>query len=426
MGERKTGGGFVAIFLIAIGLLFTGLDFYMTPGISYPAYVRPQGEFLGANMQEGIQQNVRDYILGDSMQIDVLPDIIGCLLIFIGVILLVKHNKKYISCLVLAVISGVLSLALRLMPFYFNSAALIVVALAIFVMVPVFEIWMEYKVIYITVAISDDMANRGTNRRMQFCWWITVFARIFIACLTFSGLFGIRRWYEAALVLFTLLYLYQLLQTRKYVGSYKVYKEGFNSALVPDYVQEKMRGVSFRENRDISMEELRYLRVLHYDFSRQVQEGELIVHRDIAWQTMRVFYRLYRLEYPIEKIRLVDEYEGDDELSMEDNNTSAFNYRTVKGKEELSRHALGLAIDINPRINPYVREDGFFPKNASEYLERDVAKCMGEHKDKMIHKKDVAYRIFRHNGFEWGGDWSHAKDYQHFVAKRRKVPGERR
>ena len=120
MGERKTGGGFVAIFLIAIGLLFTGLDFYMTPGISYPAYVRPQGEFLGANMQEGIQQNVRDYILGDSMQIDVLPDIIGCLLIFIGVILLVKHNKKYISCLVLAVISGVLSLALRLMPFYFN------------------------------------------------------------------------------------------------------------------------------------------------------------------------------------------------------------------------------------------------------------------------------------------------------------------
>lgn len=409
----------MAIFLIAIGLLFTGLDFHLVSGIQYPTYVKPQGEFLGTDMQEGIQQNVRGYILGDSMQIDIFPDIIGCILIIIGVSMLVKHNKKYLSCLLLAVISGMLSLALRIVPFYINSAAQIVTTLAIFTLVPVFEIWMEYTVIYITVGISDDMANRGTNRRMQFCWWITVFARIFMACLTFSGLFGVKHWYEAALFLFTLLYLYQLLQTRKYVGVYKVYKEGFNSAVVPDYIQEKMRGVSFHENRDISMDELRYTRVLYYDFNRQVQEGELIVHKNIAWQTMRAFYQLYKFEYPIEKIRLVDEYEGDDELSMEDNNTSAFNYRKVEGKEELSRHALGLAIDINPKINPYVREDGFFPKNASEYLERDVEKCTGEHKEKMIHKQDIAYRIFRRNGFEWGGDWSHAKDYQHFVAKKK-------
>ena len=123
------------------------------------------------------------------------------------------------------------------------------------------------------------------------------------------------------------------------------------------------------------------------------------------------------MEYPIEKIRLVDEYEADDEQSMADNNSSAFNYRTVEGQEELSKHALGLAIDINPRMNPYVRGDEFFPKNAAEYLERDVEKCTGVHKDKMIHKNDLAYRIFRRNGFEWGGEWSHAKDYQHFVAK---------
>lgn len=408
----------MAIFLIAIGLFFTGLDFHLASGIFYPAYVKPQGEFLGTQMKDSIQNHVTNYILGNQLQIDILPDIIGCILIFIGVLMLVKHNKKYIGCLILTVITGALSLALRIVPFYINSAALIVTTLAIFALLPVFEIWMEYHVIYTTVGISDDMANRGTNRRMLFCWWGTVFARIFMACLTFSGLTGVKRWYEVALVIFTFLYLYQLLQTRKYVGTYKVYKEGFNSAVIPDYIKEKMMGVSFHENRDISLDELRYTRILHYDFNRQVQEGELIVNQKIAYQTMRVFYQLYKMEYPIEKVRLVDEYEADDKLSMEDNNSSAFNYRTVEGKEELSKHALGLAIDINPLMNPYVREDEFFPKNASEYLERDTEKCTGVHKDKMIHKNDLAYRIFRRNGFEWGGDWSHAKDYQHFAAKK--------
>ena len=57
------------------------------------------------------------------------------------------------------------------------------------------------------------------------------------------------------------------------------------------------------------------------------------------------------------------------------------------------------------------------PKNATEYLERDITLCKGEHKDKMIHKKDMAYKIFKRNGFLWGGDWEDCKDYQHFYMK---------
>lgn len=410
----------MAIILIAIGLLCTGIDFHLATGIAYPEYVAPQGEFLGTNMQDGIQNYVNQNILGDTLRVDPLPDVLGCLLIFLGAAMLVKHNKRYISSMALAVIAGVLSVAVRVLPFFVNSAARVAVVLLLFTLALVFEIWMEYRVIYTTVGISDDMANYGTNRRMQFCWWVSVFARVFIYCLTFAGLTSVRHWYDAATVLFTLLYLYQMIQTRKYVGTYKVYKEGFNSAVLPDYIREKIDGVSFQENRDISMDELRFTRVLHYGFDGQVKEGELIVHHSIAYQTMRVFYQLYKLEYPIEKIRLVDEYGGDDILSMEDNNSSAFNYRRVEGKEELSKHALGLAIDINPRINPYVREDGFFPKNGEEYLERDPALCKGEHRDKMIHKNDMAYKIFRRNGFRWGGEWDHARDYQHFVAGKKR------
>ena len=216
------------------------------------------------------------------------------------------------------------------------------------------------------------------------------------------------------MLVFTLLYLYQLLQTRKYVGTYKVYKEGFNSAMLPEYIKEKMIGVSYRDNPDILLEDLRYVRIIHYDFQGQIQEGELVVNQKIAYAVMRTFYQLYKWEYPIESVRLVDDYEGDDEQSMEANNSSAFNYRTVEGRTELSKHALGMAVDINPKMNPYVRNDEYFPKNATEYLERDPEKCTGKHRDKMIHKNDMAYKIFKRNGFSWGGDWTDSKDYQHF------------
>lgn len=404
----------MAIFLIAIGLLFTGVDYFVAPGVLYPAFVQPQGLYHGVDIHPRIQQYVNQNILGGKLQIDLLPDVIGCILIIAGAFLLMKHNKKFLQGIVLALVDGGCSVVLRVLPFFVNGGALILSALVVFFFSIVFEIWMEYKIIYMTVNVSDDMANVGTNRRMQFGWWVTVFSRIFIFLLTFAGIHSVRRVYEVIVLLFTLFYLYQLLQTRKYVGTYKVYKEGFNSAVLPEYIKEKMMGVSYRDNPDISLDELRYVRIIHYDFQGQIQEGELVVNQKIAYPVMRAFYQLYKWEYPIESVRLVDDFDGDDEQSMEANNSSAFNYRTIEGRSQLSKHALGMAIDINPKINPYVREDGYFPKNATEYLERDPKKCTGEHRDKMIHKKDIAYKIFKRNGFSWGGDWKNSKDYQHF------------
>lgn len=404
----------MAIIFIAIGLLFTGVDFLIAPGIAYPTYVMPVGPIGGFTIHEKIQEYVTQNILGGQLQVDILPDVLGCIFLIIGTLMLLKHNKNYIFCAFLALVRGGLSVALRVMPFFVNSAALVIWTLVLFFFSIVFEIWLEYKVIYMTVAVSDDMANVSTNRRMQFCWWVSVFARMFIFLLTFVGISSVRYAYEAVVMVFVLLYLYQLLQTRKYVGTYKVYKEGFNSAILPEYIKEKIMGVSYRENPDISLDELRYVRIIHFDFNGQIQEGELIVNQRIAYATMKAFYELYKWEYPIESVRLVDDYEGDDELSMEANNSSAFNYRTVEGRTRLSKHALGMAIDINPKMNPYVREDGYYPKNATEYLERDPKLCKGEHADKMIHRKDIAYRIFKRNGFSWGGDWKHCKDYQHW------------
>ena len=182
---------------------------------------------------------------------------------------------------------------------------------------------------------------------------------------------------------------------------------------------QRINGKSYRQNDDISLEDLRYLKVLFRNFEGETEVGEMIVNRAIADDTLDVFHALYDASYPIRKIHLVDEYwktDGAtaDEASMEDDNTSAFNYRTMTNSDKLSNHALGYAIDLNPLENPYVRQedDGFSVSpdtaEARSYADRQNMRPY------MIDSRDKAYLEFTAHGFTWGGDWSNPKDYQHF------------
>lgn len=171
----------------------------------------------------------------------------------------------------------------------------------------------------------------------------------------------------------------------------------------------------------VSYEELRYLNVLYYDFEGNIQEGELICNLTIAEDLKEIFYQLYENQYPIEKIKLIDEYDGDDTLSMLDNNTSCFNYRVVDGSTSLSKHALGCAIDINPYYNPYV----VFNKNGSgqTYISPEGSEKYADRSQDFPYKideNDLCYQLFKKHGFTWGGDWRTCKDYQHF----QKIPDD--
>lgn len=192
-------------------------------------------------------------------------------------------------------------------------------------------------------------------------------------------------------------------------------ESGFYYTALTEDIKARITGSSYPDTQEplqISYEELSYVHVLHYDFEGQIQEGELICNQAVAQDLVEIFYELYESQYPIEKIRLIDEYSADDETSMADNNTSCFNYRTVPGSTKLSNHSYGFAIDINPLYNPYVRtRDGkelISPDNAVPYADRSAD---FPHK---IDRNDLCYRIFIEHGFTWGGSWNSSKDYQHF------------
>lgn len=197
------------------------------------------------------------------------------------------------------------------------------------------------------------------------------------------------------------------------------YTESFYYEPLSDNLRLYITGVSFpelsenSENSDISYEELRYVHILHYDFDGNLAEGELICNTAIAQDLVEIFHELYRNEYRIEKVKLIDEYDGDDNLSMADNNTSCFNYRNVPGSTNLSKHALGRAVDVNPLYNPYItyNEDGsenILPENATDYADRSKKFPY------KIDEDDLCYKLFTEHGFVWGGNWNSCKDYQHF------------
>ncbi len=182
---------------------------------------------------------------------------------------------------------------------------------------------------------------------------------------------------------------------------------------IGDEIMSRIMGISYKENNNISLGELNYIRVLHVGFDDMVHIGELIVNKAIADDIIDIMKILYNNKYPIEKMLLVDEYGGDDITSMSDNNTSAFNYRLIANTDMLSNHAMGMAIDINPLYNPYVTADkegniNISPENGSGYADRT--------KDFMykIDEFDLCYKLFISYGFSWGGSWSRSKDYQHF------------
>ncbi len=147
------------------------------------------------------------------------------------------------------------------------------------------------------------------------------------------------------------------------------------------------------------------------------QDGELVVLDMVAPEVVQIFHELHQQQFPIAKMRSIHHYQGNDDLSMADNNTSCFCHRPIEGSSNPSMHSLGLAIDINPLQNPFVAfEPGnehnpvIHPKASWQYLNRH------NQKPGMV---EAVVSIFARHGFtRWGGSWTTPIDYHHFEVPR--------
>ena len=204
------------------------------------------------------------------------------------------------------------------------------------------------------------------------------------------------------------------LNTTKYnfLAARRIKEVAYRAKISPITAQVRNKMThSWRDDNPVALDDLRYIQLNHWGFDGCVHEGELIVHKKVADEVVDIFEELFSKKYPIEKMLLVDAYKADDELSCADNNSSCFCSRLAVAKNEWSFHSFGLAIDINPLLNPYHRNDLVVPANSKAFLKRDI-NCYG-----ILDENDACYKAFVSRGWLWGGDWKKERgyvDYQHF------------
>lgn len=154
--------------------------------------------------------------------------------------------------------------------------------------------------------------------------------------------------------------------------------------------------------------DLRTISFTHFDFAGVERTGNFVIHQIIESAVVEILDLAYQIRFPIHKAILIDDpaYCGNDELSMLDNNSSCFNDRKISGTSKISMHALGLAVDINPELNPYLASNGIWYPNDS-HTNRSIIRSG------MFNADHPIVQAFVERGFEWGGSWKQP-DYHHF------------
>jgi peptidoglycan LD-endopeptidase CwlK len=192
-----------------------------------------------------------------------------------------------------------------------------------------------------------------------------------------------------------------------------ILRESPNNGKVDSHNQEEMTLDSDYSIEDIFAnskipenirKNLRLISVEYFSFDNKLHRGQILIHKDLLNDIIEIFEIIKREKFPVGKVIPINKYDWSDEHSMNDNNTSAFNYRYVKGTGTLSSHASGRAIDINPKLNPYVKSGKTYPANF-----RYDTSLKGT-----ITAESFLVKEFKKRGWNWGGFWSSNKDYQHF------------
>ncbi len=163
----------------------------------------------------------------------------------------------------------------------------------------------------------------------------------------------------------------------------------------------------------VRADQLSWIRLTFRGFDGSRHTGELLVNSAVDDQLVRVFHDLWDADFPMEQLAVTTVAERDAAPTGDGNGTGAFNCRPSTGGSSYSQHAYGLAVDVNPFQNPYLKGDLVLPELATSYLDR------GTVRRGMITPDGPVVRSFAAIGWGWGGGWNSLKDYQHFSANNR-------
>jgi peptidoglycan LD-endopeptidase CwlK len=163
------------------------------------------------------------------------------------------------------------------------------------------------------------------------------------------------------------------------------------------------------------LKDLVLTQVLYLGFDSVIHQGQIVIHKELVEEVGSFFAFAVAIRFPIESVIPISDpkFNWDDELSCTENNSSGFNYRTIAGSDELSKHSHGRAFDINPLQNIYIR----FDKNGKEISRLPHNAKYKKTAIGTLHTTHPLVTHMKSLGWTWGGDWTKESgriDYQHF------------
>ncbi len=193
------------------------------------------------------------------------------------------------------------------------------------------------------------------------------------------------------------------------VGIYPEFdnREQNDSAPIVDCNYTFLEAVKGPEIQQSIIKQLTLIDVEYYSFDNRLHKGQILINKRAVKDIKEIFEFIKFSRFHIAKVIPVVKYNWSDQESTNDNNTSAFNYRKIKGQKVLSAHSSGLAIDINPLQNPHIKGKSVQPPSGKYEVEKPGT----------ILRDSKLVTEFRKRGWEWGGRWRSSKDYQHFEKK---------
>jgi hypothetical protein len=188
---------------------------------------------------------------------------------------------------------------------------------------------------------------------------------------------------------------------------------GFASRVTTPAPPDVLARSTWTKGCPVAARDLSWVRLTFRGFDGARHTGELLVNRSAADGLVEVFRDLYDARFPIEEMRITAKAEQGAPPTGDGNDTSAFNCRAARGTTTYSQHAYGLAVDVNPFQNPYLKGDLVLPELAGAYRDRSWRR------PGMILPDGAVVRAFARIGWGWGGSWHSLKDLQHFSANGR-------
>lgn len=164
------------------------------------------------------------------------------------------------------------------------------------------------------------------------------------------------------------------------------------------------------------LQSLGLMSVTHWGFDGRRHNGQIVVAQAVLPEVAAFFRHAYELKFPVAKVvpAAAPRYGWDDEKMMADNNSSGFNWRPIAGSREPSMHGKGLAFDINPRQNPYIRYSG---KSREKKIVQPPHAVWRKNEPGTLHADHPLVHLMEGFGWQWGGHWTRESgrtDYQHF------------